>query len=103
MQKQIRQGDILFIKVEEAPEDAKPIKRVEGRLIVAEGEATGHHHAIATPDVEMLERDNIRWLVSPEEFVLEHDEHDKVRFDPGVWQVVYQREYDPRQNRRVLD
>ena len=101
---QIRQGDVILIKVNKAPVDnGQVIDRIEGRIIVAEGEATGHAHAIPTPEVDMLEKENIRWLVAPEEFMLEHEEHDTITLDPGIWQVVYQREYDPQQIRRVMD
>jgi hypothetical protein len=43
--KQCRQGDILVEHVNELPADAKPQPRVL-RLVVARGEATGHHHVL---------------------------------------------------------
>ena len=45
--KQCRQGDILLEHVNELPTDAKPQPRVP-RLVVARGEATGHHHVRST-------------------------------------------------------
>jgi len=42
-----RQGDILIIPTTQVPEGLKPIKRDKhNRLILAEGETTGHAHAI---------------------------------------------------------
>ena len=100
-----RQGDILFIRVQQAPHSkGKVVERENGRIVVAEGEVTGHSHAITTPDVEMYEKANIRWLVAPQEFVVSHEEHEAIKMPPGVWRVVYQREYAPeRPPYRVLD
>ena len=43
----VRQGDVLALGVEAIPEDAKPVTRDRGRVILAYGEVTGHAHAIA--------------------------------------------------------
>ena len=43
--KQYRQGDILIEDVDQLPADAKPQTRLR-RLVVAQGEATGHHHVL---------------------------------------------------------
>jgi hypothetical protein len=43
--KQYRQGDILIEDVDQLPADAKPQTRLRG-LVVAQGEATGHHHVL---------------------------------------------------------
>ena len=40
------QGDILIIPVARERAKGEPIERRDGRLILAEGEATGHHHSI---------------------------------------------------------
>lgn len=99
----IRQGDILLMKATDAPKDAEDVPREKGRIIVAEGEATGHHHAIRTAGVIILEKDAVRWLVAPDSFVLEHEEHDPITLDPGVWVIRYQREYTPKGILRVMD
>lgn len=100
----LRQGDVLFIKVKEAPaSEAAAIEREAGRIVVAKGEVTGHAHTITTPDVVMYEHQSIRWLVAPHEFVLEHQEHSPLTIAPGIWRVAYQREYDPQAIRRVMD
>jgi hypothetical protein len=43
--KQYRQGDILIEDVDQLPADAKPQLCLR-RLVVAQGEATGHHHVL---------------------------------------------------------
>ena len=58
----VRQGDVLLVAVEAVPDDAVEQPR-QGRLVLAEGEATGHAHAIA-------ERDAREFRVGTERFVL---------------------------------
>ena len=42
-----RQGDILFIPVDSIPDGVKPVERdSRGRIVLAEGERTGHAHCI---------------------------------------------------------
>lgn len=99
-----RQGDVLFIKRDNLPAGGqKPIARDNGRVVVAYGEVTGHAHATAAPDVQQVEIDNIRWLVAPDEFTITHEEHAPITLDSGVWEVVYQYEYEPERIRKVLD
>ena len=80
-----QQGDVLFIPVKVAGKKAVPdalkkekTKRQGGRLIVAAGEMTGHHHAIADPDVEMFDLDpslDEFFVKSNKPFDLSHEEH----------------------------
>lgn len=113
---QIRQGDVLLIRLEQTPEEflrefGRRVDRVErehGRLVLAEGEATGHAHVIESDDAELLREDEE--LVSPDEAAelfllvhgvdpvpLVHDEHASLTVPPGVYRVVRQREYrDPQ-------
>lgn len=42
---QYRQGDIFLEMVDKIPNGAKSVQADGGRLIVARGEATGHHHS----------------------------------------------------------
>lgn len=99
-----RQGDTLYIYHPELQSIAgNVIPRVAGRIIVAAGEVTGHHHAISTADVTFIERDSIRWLVAPQEFVVAHEEHKPLVLESGVWEIVYQYEYEPQELRRITD
>lgn len=102
----IRQGDVLLVPVREIPADAKPVKRRRGRLILAEGEVTGHHHAIAEPDVELLETKahEVFLSVMAAPALLVHEEHATLTIPPGTYRVVRQREYQPRElPRNVAD
>jgi len=105
MQMQIRQGDILFVRVEEELEG----EQVEDG-VVAQGEATGHHHRVSWDDLkagsaEVL-RDGPRGdlaLVVKKPSRVTHQEHDTVMLSEGNWKVVRQRELSAGEVRHVLD
>jgi hypothetical protein len=101
---QYRQGDV-FIETCIVPEDVKAVKRArDGRLILAAGEATGHHHAIADMDVEMYERDGVLYLNVPAGgATVRHEEHGPITLPGGGYSVRIQREYHPDEIRRVMD
>ncbi len=96
--RQYRQGDVLvtpaghlFCAMFRAKRDRR------GRLVLAEGETTGHAHAVAAPDAELLldplsER---RFLRVPTEAPLTHEEHAAIPIAPGLYEVRRQREYTP--------
>jgi hypothetical protein len=100
----IRQGDLLLVPVEEIPADARGLP--SGRLVLAEGEATGHAHVV--DDVRASLHSvrgagswfgNGTWFLSVAEGVpvlLVHEEHDPLSVLPGVYEVRRQREYVPR-------
>jgi hypothetical protein len=43
---QYRQGDVFIESATGIPKGARPVARVQGRIILAEGEVTGHAHAV---------------------------------------------------------
>jgi len=106
MKAPLRQGDILLVPVEKVPDGLTEVPREDGRIILAEGEATGHLHAIDAPEATFLAEDLAsiegRFLVIEAEaatadaasgVALEHPEHDTVVLEPGVYEVRRQREY----------
>ncbi len=102
----IRQGDLLLVPIAELPERVDLVRR--GRLVLAEGEATGHAHVV---DDERASLHGHRWsevryveVVGEEPVSLVHEEHDRLHLTPGVYEVRRQREYVPRVGfRRVSD
>ncbi len=95
----IRQGDLLFVPVEKSPawlglENRKP----EPGGIIARGEATGHHHQLASvEDAEVFDLgfDNLFVRVGPEGVSIVHEEHRPVTLAPNtLYQVHHAREYD---------
>lgn len=103
------------------------------QVILARGEATGHHHAVVVADVPTVEVDDLpaadyfeepsgrRVLLITRPCVLQHPEHGALALDPavqtqvrqgdvllrplgpGAWEVVRQREYSPEAIRSVVD
>lgn len=111
MNQHYRQGDILLIPIQAIPEQAKKARRKNGRLVLAEGEATGHAHAVldrtatlyelfSPGDVAELRQ---RFLNVTAEVALVHDEHATIQLPPGEYEVRRQREYSPERIRQAED
>lgn len=102
----VRQGDVLIFAAE-IPNDTCVVDRDgRGRIILAEGEATGHAHAILDRGAELLSvADQAdRWLrVGVGGATLVHDEHGAIALPPGDYQVRTQRQYTPERIIRVAD
>ena len=112
-----RQGDILFVKVDELPAEAK--KKYDG--VVARGETTGHAHRVDAGNLFALANTRMTNAIGgvavaeadlfvgvpegadvPSRIV--HEEHAPITLEPGVWRVYRQREFDPLVGvRRVAD
>lgn len=107
-----RQGDVLIERIESLPElsgkdsgKQKPSRRI----ILALGEATGHHHCLESKDpADWWKRDE---GIAEEQFVvvtgqpahLTHQEHATIVLPPGKYRVTKQREYSPEAIRNVAD
>lgn len=104
---QFRQGDVLIERVESIPADAKPIKREDGRVILAHGESTGHAHAIAAPGVKHRKVDGkkVTYLeVTGRDVQVQHEEHGHIPMEAKrESQVIRQQEYTPEAPRNVAD
>lgn len=108
------QGDVYFLRVPSLPENLKPATAEKGKFIVAHSE-TGHHHVIAErPNVKLFSTDNplISYLQVIEaqdaaETFIEHmrnfDTHEPIKFSPGIYKVINQRESAPEGWRRAAD
>lgn len=101
---QIRQGDVLLVRVKETPKGAKEC--VDNA--VAEGELHNHYHRIRSknPGDVMVMEHNDNFFVSVKncgtiEHVIGNTEvkadHDIIEIPEGKWKVVIQRQYNPFQ------
>lgn len=106
---QFRQGDILIEAVEEVPSSAVKQKPDNGRIIVAHGEVTGHHHSLEADLADWWKEEGKDALVA-DQFVsvqrptaLVHQEHARVPLNQGTYRVRRQREYSPEAIRNVAD
>jgi len=100
-----RQGDVLIESVVDIPSDATTVKPVDGRIILAHGEATGHHHSISATDVDLaaIDADGNMFLRLCRDSALIHQEHAPINLSPGNYRVTRQREYSPEAIRNVAD
>jgi len=101
---QFRQGDIYFVQVDGDYQGEK-VKRQNNRIVIAEGEITGHAHAIHDKNATMY-RDSVQdleWLVVDAPVKVVHEEHATINLPAGIWQVIHQRQYVRGDIRRVLD
>lgn len=102
---EIDQGDVFFVRMS-IPKEAKPVARTLRGLVLAEGEETGHCHAVENMDAELFEHEGILYLrVDGEEITVKHEEHAPVTVSKGEWRVGVVREVDPfdQEVRRVRD
>ncbi len=104
----IRQGDVALVRVREIPKGATEVPVKGQKLILALGEATGHHHRFEFQDtshnVKMF-RTNTgeRYLDVTAPVELLHEEHSTARIPAGKWLLPQQVEYTPAELRRVAD
>ncbi len=97
--KTIRQGDLLFVPQTEVGEHvleyAKTAARKSG--VIAEGEATGHHHRVETVEdaVVFQAYNDVYVKVGPNGVSIVHEEHGPVKLDPAtIYKVNRAREFD---------
>ena len=96
------QGDMMLIRIDALPADAKPVASERGAFILTHSE-TGHHHIV-------MERPTVKFFSAMDVFrsylvvedtpaVLEHlrptDTHESLEIKPGIYEVRRQREYSP--------
>jgi hypothetical protein len=101
----LRQGDVLLVEVTEQDlQNAEKISQDTDPIILAEGETTGHAHRIARAVAALyLVGAAVRILQVQQKTQLQHEEHGAIDLDPGLYQVIQQREYSPQAIRNVAD
>ena|SRR5215470_1831547 len=108
MRRNYRQGDVLVREVstkEFSRRSGAELTAENGRIILARGEATGHNHSIDARVGRLFEdsRPGICYLLLDESGLLEHQEHSPISLAKGAYEVIRQREYEPRWHRYVVD
>lgn len=89
-----RHGDVILYQLKEDLDFSDVVKTE--KLVLAEGEATGHAHRL-TGNFEVMEQlagGNVKFTVNTTA-VLTHEEHDRIVLEKGVYLKVNQVEYDP--------
>ena len=101
-----RQGDVLIVPVKSLPKNLDPVDREQGRVVLAQGEVTGHAHAIKDRNAALFRDPKLAAIfmhVSDDPVALEHEEHATITIPPGNYRVIRQREYSPEAIRNVAD
>ena len=123
-----RQGDVSLFRIvdDDMPAIGEPVPRENGRVVLAEGENTGHAHCIESEHAALFElppqtraalaRPEARRLAEQEAAVMRyltilgqdaaalvHEEHGRAIVPPGRYLVVRQTEYSPADLRTVQD
>lgn len=87
------QGDLLFIRFTGTVPTGAPVASESGRVILAYGEVTGHHHSVpATAVLSAIRTEGVTYLTLDQLTAVEHQEHAAIPLDAGTWKVVRQRE-----------
>lgn len=102
------QGDICLEEIADLPVSGEILAPArDGALVLAEGESTGHRHAIFDAGVTFFRDDGLAGGIPPALYVghlkvesggasLQHDEHDTIVLPAGTYRVRRQREFDER-------
>jgi len=99
-----RQGDVLIIPITKIPKKLIPVAPEQGRLVLAHGEVTGHHHSVpASAGTLSLNEGGVMFLTIDQLTEVRHQEHAPIALEPGSYKVVRQREYSPEEIRNVTD
>jgi hypothetical protein len=95
-----RQGDVFIIPTQRVPDQAQP-----ARPVLAEGEVTGHAHRLCDPSrAQMFRLGEIGYLeVNADDATIVHEEHGPVTVPRGAYEIRIQREYHPKEIRKVID
>jgi hypothetical protein len=110
------QGDILIERVSDvAPSGEIITPALDGATVLAEGEVTGHRHAIRD-HVTFFRDDGLARDMPQELYVghlkvgpttgpvrLVHEEHDAIMLAPGTYRVRRQRQVEPNNVELVMD
>lgn len=101
---QFRQGDVYLLRIAKKPAGLTAVTPEEGRLILAKGEATGHHHSVPwNAGTLEISEGGLMYLTIDELTAVTHQEHGAIELEPGIYRVVRQREYSPEAIRAVAD
>jgi hypothetical protein len=90
------QGDVFFEVVDHLPVGAVPVSAQGGRYVIADGEVTGHAHAIAEEYGTMYEKDGVLYLsVGTKPAPLVHEEHEHWQL-PAERVIRFRRQRGPQ-------
>ncbi len=103
----LQHGDVLITKISELPTNAKEAKKDSRGVVLAEGEHTGHFHAVEDiTNATLYENgDALFFEVNEKTSSLTHQEHGKIDVPSGLYSVTIVQEFDhfEEEARKVRD
>ena len=88
-----QQGDVLLKRIVSLPTgEQKTIQK--GKLVLAEGEVTGHFHGIMEEDSELIQIGEQIILKLANQATVTHQEHGPITLEAGLWEVGRVQEFD---------
>lgn len=99
-----RHGDLLIRQIEAIPKSSTKLDT----NILAEGEATGHHHRLVGGQLQIMQDTQdvgVKYFEAKSDLSLVHEEHSKLDIPAGMYSVTIEREHDiiDEATRRVYD
>ncbi len=100
----IRQGDVLLVRVDAIAPTAQQLELAGDRVVLKEGEATGHAHAFYERERVSLHETarKDRHLKVVQTAYLRHEEHTEAPIVPGVYDLPVQVEWTDEDEPRVV-
>jgi len=92
--KTYQQGDVLIQECN-IPSDAQKVISKNGKFILAEGETTGHCHAVCEDNCQLYEKNGILYMRVDAATEVVHEEHKKIKIPAGDYIVEKVVEVDP--------
>lgn len=98
--KAIRHGDVILVPVRAVKGDEQKVERI----VLAEGEVTGHSHRISDGMAALFKYDDKTYLkVKSKIATLTHEEHKEIKVPSGDYEVIIQKDYTPKGWQKVVD
>jgi len=94
-----RQGDLLFVSINQIPTDAQIVS--DG--IIVKGAVSGHSHRVKSNSGQLVKAGNDFYIKVGYRCIIGHEEHDFISLPAGMYKIVRQREYEPAGWRQVED
>lgn len=89
--KTYRHGDVIVREVDKTRGEKLD------HLVLAEGEVTGHKHQITDGTASLFKFEEKLYLkIQSDLATLSHEEHNPLRLPKGSYEVIIQREYQPK-------
>ena len=97
-----QKGDVIIEAIETMPKNLKEVPRKDRKIVLAEGEATGHAHTIKAFNANLFTNADPMspfttgdlFLTTDGKITITHEEHKAIDLPKGNWKIRKVQEYD---------